>query len=43
MKSRVQRGRAQMRELLEACCKFDVDCRGTVVAWEARRRCDCEA
>ena len=31
MKSRVQRGRAKLRELLEACCRVAVDARGTVI------------
>lgn len=31
MKSRVQRGREKLRELLEACCRVAVDVRGTVV------------
>ena len=41
MKSRVQRGRAQLRELLDACCRFDIDSRGRVVGYTARdARCD---
>lgn len=31
MKSRVQRGREKLRELLEACCRVAVDARGTVM------------
>lgn len=31
MKSRVQRGRAQLRELLERCCAIEVDARNHVV------------
>jgi RNA polymerase sigma-70 factor (ECF subfamily) len=31
MKSRVQRGRAQLRRLVEACCKIDLDARGHVI------------
>ena len=31
MKSRVQRGRAQLRELLEQCCAIEVDARNHVV------------
>jgi RNA polymerase sigma-70 factor, ECF subfamily len=31
MKSRVQRGRARLREALEACCRIAVDARGHVV------------
>src|SRR5439155_17538287 len=30
MKSRVQRGRAQLRRMLEACCEIAVDARGAV-------------
>jgi RNA polymerase sigma-70 factor (ECF subfamily) len=36
MKSRVQRGRAQLRNLLQACCELEVDHRGAVVDFEAR-------
>jgi RNA polymerase sigma-70 factor, ECF subfamily len=32
MKSRVQRGRQKLRELFEACCEFDFDVRGRVIA-----------
>ncbi|MEQ1506080.1 MAG: sigma-70 family RNA polymerase sigma factor [Myxococcota bacterium] len=39
MKSRVQRGRLQLRGLLEACCRFDRDCRGTVIDWTPRCGC----
>lgn len=42
MKSRVQRGRAQLRALLDECCRFDLDCRGTVVGYESRGRCGCD-
>jgi DNA-directed RNA polymerase specialized sigma24 family protein len=31
MKSRVQRGRVQLRELLDACCRIAVDARGKVI------------
>lgn len=31
MKSRVQRGREKLRELLEACCSVVLDARGTVI------------
>jgi RNA polymerase sigma-70 factor (ECF subfamily) len=30
MKSRVQRGRAQLRELFERCCEIELDARGKV-------------
>jgi RNA polymerase sigma-70 factor, ECF subfamily len=36
MKSRVQRGRAQLRELLEVCCRIAVDARGKVTEFEPR-------
>ncbi len=31
MKSRVQRGRAKLRELLEGCCVIELDTRGTII------------
>jgi len=43
MKSRVQRGRAQLRELLEMCCAIDLDARGHVVEVTPRCRCATEA
>jgi RNA polymerase sigma-70 factor (ECF subfamily) len=42
MKSRVQRGRGQLRELLERCCSIDVDARGHVVGVRSRGACVCE-
>jgi RNA polymerase sigma-70 factor (ECF subfamily) len=36
MKSRVQRGRAQLREMLEACCAIAIDARGKVTDVEPR-------
>lgn len=45
MKSRVQRGRAQLRELFDQCCKLALDVRGRVIACEPRpnstTKCDC--
>jgi RNA polymerase sigma-70 factor, ECF subfamily len=42
MKSRVQRGRAQLGELLVACCEIDLDRRARVTAYEPRGgRCGC--
>ncbi|HEY5925709.1 MAG TPA: sigma-70 family RNA polymerase sigma factor [Kofleriaceae bacterium] len=41
MKSRVQRGRAQLRELLDACCAIDLDSRGHVVDVTPRIQCRC--
>lgn len=37
MKSRVQRGRAKLREMLEECCEIALDARGRVVDFEPRR------
>jgi hypothetical protein len=31
MKSRVQRARAQLRELLEGCCEIELDTRGSII------------
>jgi len=36
MKSRVQRGRQQLRAVMEACCTIAVDARGRVVSCEPR-------
>lgn len=36
MRTRVQRGRARVRQLLEACCDIAVDARGRVVSCEPR-------
>jgi RNA polymerase sigma-70 factor, ECF subfamily len=46
MKSRVQRGRAKLRTMLELCCEIAVDARGRVIACEPRKHgappdCDC--
>lgn len=38
MKSRVQRGRAKLREAVEACCRIAVDARGGVLACEPRAK-----
>jgi RNA polymerase sigma-70 factor (ECF subfamily) len=35
-KSRVQRGRARMRAMLEACCRFELDRRGNVLDYSRR-------
>ena len=37
MKSRVQRGRKQLRAILEECCRVELDRRGSVVSYAARR------
>ena len=38
MKSRVQRGRAQLRELFDACCEIALDARGKVLDYAPRPR-----
>jgi RNA polymerase sigma-70 factor (ECF subfamily) len=44
MKSRVQRGRAQLRELFDECCAIALDVRGRVIGCEPRpnRKTKCE-
>ena len=37
MKSRVQRGRAKLRDMLEECCEIELDARGRVVDFTPRR------
>ena len=39
MKSRVQRGRAQLRDLFEQCCEIAVDVRGKPTDFTPRARC----
>lgn len=43
MKSRVQRGRKQLKAVLEDCCRVHIDRRGAVIAYEPRTpaSCDC--
>lgn len=43
MKARVQRGRAQLRDLLGACCRIELDRRGQISELEPRgnRSCGC--
>lgn len=47
MKSRVQRGRENIRDMFDECCRISVDCRGRVVECEAKSldtvRDDCRA
>ena len=38
-KSRVQRGRRMLEEVVRACCDLELDARGNVIAFE--RRCGC--
>ena len=37
-KSRVQRGRDRLRQVLDRCCAFDLDRRGNVLEWRPRRK-----
>ena len=39
MKARVQRGRAQLRELLRACCRIELDRRGQITELERSESC----
>jgi RNA polymerase sigma-70 factor, ECF subfamily len=39
MKSRVQRGRAQLRTLFDQCCEIAIDARGKVTAYVPRPSC----
>lgn len=41
MKSRVQRGRARIRALLEQCCEIALDARGRIIACEPRPATGC--
>jgi RNA polymerase sigma-70 factor (ECF subfamily) len=41
MKSRVQRGRAQLRALFDACCTIALDARRKVIDYAPRPRCGC--
>jgi RNA polymerase sigma-70 factor (ECF subfamily) len=41
MKSRVQRGRRQLKAVLEACCRVDLDHRGSIVGYEPREPGSC--
>jgi RNA polymerase sigma-70 factor (ECF subfamily) len=41
MTSRVQRGRQQLRAVLEACCRIDLDRRGGISAYAARNTNGC--
>jgi RNA polymerase sigma-70 factor, ECF subfamily len=37
MKSRIQRGRQQLKAVLEDCCRVQLDRRGTIVAYDPRK------
>ena len=42
MKSRVQRGRKQLKQMLDACCMIELDRRGGVIDFDTRAAgCDC--
>ena len=41
MKSRVQRGRRQLRELVSACCALTLDARGQPIAYRRLAGCPC--
>jgi RNA polymerase sigma-70 factor (ECF subfamily) len=41
MKSRVQRGRRRLAELLGQCCALSLDARGVPMDYTPPRRCDC--
>jgi RNA polymerase sigma-70 factor, ECF subfamily len=43
VKSRVQRGRAQLRNLLQVCCELEMDHRGSVVDCQAPGTNCCQA
>ena len=44
MKSRVQRARAQLRELLQGCCEIELDRRGAITRYAPRRTpCTCRS
>lgn len=42
VKSRVQRGRARLRDLVSQCCDMDVNDRGQVLDHSCHRDCGCE-
>ena len=41
-KSRVQRGRAMLKDMLLECCRFEFDRRGGIVECEPRKKAACE-
>jgi len=44
MKSRVQRARAQLRDLLVGCCEIELDRRGGITSYQPRHDpCDCHS
>ena len=42
MKSRVQRGRQQLKAVLENCCRVDLDRRGTIAGYEPQSTAGCK-
>ncbi len=40
-KSRVRRARLQLREMLDACCRFEFDRRGRVIEAVPKKTCEC--
>ena len=38
-KSRVQRGRKMLKEMMLACCQFDVDSQGRIINYQASNGC----
>jgi RNA polymerase sigma-70 factor (ECF subfamily) len=42
MKSRVQRGRKQLKAVLEECCRIQLDRRGAIVAYDRRKPESCD-
>jgi RNA polymerase sigma-70 factor, ECF subfamily len=40
-KSRVQRARSQLKELLLDCCRFEIDRRGNVIDYTSRAKSEC--
>jgi RNA polymerase sigma-70 factor (ECF subfamily) len=41
MKSRIQRGRKQLKAVFEECCRVELDRRGSIVAFDPRRPDSC--
>jgi RNA polymerase sigma-70 factor, ECF subfamily len=41
MKSRIQRGRQQLKAMLEECCRVQLDRRGTIVGYDPRKSDSC--
>jgi RNA polymerase sigma-70 factor (ECF subfamily) len=42
MKSRVQRGRRQLKAVLEECCRIQLDQRGGIVGYDRRKPGSCD-